>query len=718
MANLTGPVFTQLQAQLAGQAIANPLLAVCNSTVDKLIAEHTQSSRPGMLLGKIQSGKTKAFIGVLALAFDNGFDHAVIFTKGTKALARQTLARLRKDLKLAIDNDLIGVNDIMTLPDTLTPWDLARKQIFVCKKEDDNLERLSEVLTEEYPELAESRILLIDDEADLASIGFRRKQGVIEANVIPSQINDLREDLTNASYLLVTATPYALYLQPEEIQIPADQKIFLPMFPAFTELVPVPAAYIGGEFYFEQCNDPASVAYFLHVEVDQSELAVLKKPNHPDLDLADILTTDEIEALRRAIVTFIVGGDIRRWQQSEAGELPLKKYSFLFHTETSKASHNWQQQVLTTLINNLRQAAQNNIGAITPLITAARDDLAQSIGLAGTALPPIATVLARFPAAVNATTIEKVNTDNDVEQLLDENGQLLLRNPLNVFIGGNILDRGITIDNVIGFYYGRNPKKSQQDTVLQHARMYGYRAQNDLAVTRFYTTALIYSRMDTIHQFDSALRAAFEQGGHNNGVVFIRRDPANEVTACSPNKILLSRITTLRPNGRLLPAGFLPTANSPALSGQIDTLLAGVDPNPAALTYTLPIATAEQIIDRIAQSLTMDADSEFDFNGMKAAMSYMAASNPNAGEVGQVVCLVRRARQDRKRRANGRLQNAPYGEADDNAIQAIRGARPALYLYREEGQTAHGWNDRAFFWPVLTPPQNMQPVIFSSKTGN
>ncbi len=97
------------------------MLTVCNDTVDQLLAQPTQSARPGMLLGMIQSGKTKAFIGVLALAFDNGFDHAIVFTKGTKALARQTVARLRKDLRRALDNDLIGVNDIMTLPETLTP---------------------------------------------------------------------------------------------------------------------------------------------------------------------------------------------------------------------------------------------------------------------------------------------------------------------------------------------------------------------------------------------------------------------------------------------------------------------------------------------------------------------------------------------------------------------------------------------------------------------
>src|ERR1700736_465523 len=135
MADQTGPVFTQLQAQLVAQPIAGDLLTVCNDTVDQLLAQPTQSSRPGMLLGMIQSGKTKAFIGVLALAFDNGFAHAVVFTKGTKALARQTVARLRRDLRLAIEQELVTVDDIMTLAETLSPWQLERKLILVCKKE-------------------------------------------------------------------------------------------------------------------------------------------------------------------------------------------------------------------------------------------------------------------------------------------------------------------------------------------------------------------------------------------------------------------------------------------------------------------------------------------------------------------------------------------------------------------------------------------------------
>jgi RecG-like helicase len=66
-------------------------------TVEHLLAIQTSAERPGMLLGKIQSGKTKTFLGAIALAFDNGFDIAVILTKGTKALARQTLERVRRE---------------------------------------------------------------------------------------------------------------------------------------------------------------------------------------------------------------------------------------------------------------------------------------------------------------------------------------------------------------------------------------------------------------------------------------------------------------------------------------------------------------------------------------------------------------------------------------------------------------------------------------------
>ncbi|WP_205731261.1 Z1 domain-containing protein, partial [Acinetobacter baumannii] len=66
-------------------------------------------------------------------------------------------------------------------------------------------------------------------------------------------------------------------------------------------------------------------------------------------------------------------------------------------------------------------------------------------------------------------TVTKVNSEENVINMLDDTGQLKLRSPLHIFIGGQVLDRGITLTNLIGFYYGRRPNKFQQDTVLQHS---------------------------------------------------------------------------------------------------------------------------------------------------------------------------------------------------------------------------------------------------------
>ena len=151
--------------------------------------------------------------------------------------------------------------------------------------------------------------------------------------------------------------------------------------------------------------------------------------------------------------------------------------------------------------------------------------------------------------------ITKVNSERQVEELLDAEGQLRLRTPLNVFIGGQILDRGVTIANLIGFFYGRRPQIYQQDTVLQHSRMFGFRPLEDLAVTRFYTEPAIYTAMRRMHESDVALRQTIERNP-DQPVVFIQRDPAGRIRPCSPNKILISNTTTLRPFKRILPIGF------------------------------------------------------------------------------------------------------------------------------------------------------------------
>jgi hypothetical protein len=171
------------------------LKACMEQTVKGLLDNETDMHKPGMLLGKIQGGKTRAFIGIIALAFDNDYDMAIILTKGTKALARQTFERLKKDFRTFIEYDMIKLYDILHIPERLPGWVLKRKLIMIVKKETNNLERTIRAIVSTYPDLGTRKILIIDDEADFASIGFtrNRKEGIIELRKIASQIDELRK---------------------------------------------------------------------------------------------------------------------------------------------------------------------------------------------------------------------------------------------------------------------------------------------------------------------------------------------------------------------------------------------------------------------------------------------------------------------------------------------------------------------------------------------
>ncbi|MBK7072931.1 MAG: hypothetical protein IPH44_11570 [Myxococcales bacterium] len=713
-----GPIFT-LYASAQSPALSDDTTDCAARTVEQLLDVATDENKPGMLLGKIQSGKTRTFLAAVALALDAEFGLAIIFTKGTRALARQTLARIRRDFRGAIEQEHVLAFDIRAMPDNLTDWELGKKLIIVCKKEDDNLAALSDNLLQVYPQLAQRKTLIIDDEADFASVGYRRTGGIVTAAVIPVQIDTLRQQLADVAFLQVTATPYSLYLQPDgDIEVPPNG-LFLPVRPAFTELVPVHGGYIGGEYYFEQSLVAGSVASYLHVEVSEAEMEVLKENDPATFDIDECLASQAIESLRRSIVTFVVGAWIRRWQERH-DHRPPQRYSFIVHTETTKTAHSWQAQIVARVIGDLRAATQANEPVADELLEAAHADLAFSLAAAGVAFPMPAEVRAGFADALNAAMTSTVNSEKQIDELLDESGQLQLRTPYNIFIGGQILDRGLTIENLIGFFYGRRPKRAQQDTVLQHSRMYGNRSPADLAVTRFYTTQSIYNSMSMIHDFDTALRTAIEAGGQNAGVIFLRSDQNGRLVPCAPTKTLLSTINSVRPNSRLqVPAGF--TTREPA---EVATLLAELDAaigihvddgdTPPAVMVSIDVA--EAILDRVAALLVFRPDAPWEVRTFKAALRHLATANANPAEQGQVVLLVRRGRAlPRIRRSDNRYQTAVDSAIETGAVTTASQQAPALLLYRQNGEEDEGWRGIPFWWPLVRTPVIARAVVFANE---
>lgn len=698
---------------------ADDLILCMEGAVDKLLEKETSSQKPGILLGKIQSGKTRAFIGIMALSFDNGYDAAIILTKGTKALLKQTVQRMEKDFAEFIQQDKAEVFDIMVMPDNLTAYERNKKLIIIVKKEVNNMRRILEKLASVYPDLREKRILIVDDEADYASISFRKHAEAVEVGRISSQIDELRSIVQKVDYLQVTATPYSLYLQPSIVE---DRVEFLPKRPAFTILLPKHDEYVGGDFYFNESENEDSIAHFIFEEVSMEEREVLKEPDARRLKLEDVFSSNKIIVLRRAIINFLVGSIIRRIQQAGAGE-PQQKYAFIAHSEIHRNSHGWQLEIIRALITDLAKIAKDSPQSLNTLVQESYDDVKKSIEKIDTlTMPPIDDVMGGIIKSLvdEHIMVTTVNSDKEVEELLDSEGQLKLRNPMNIFIGGQILDRGVTVNNLIGFYYGRKPKRFQQDTVLQHSRMYGARPLNDLAVTRFYTTRDIYEVMRRIHEFDSSLREAFEKGDHSNGVYFIRKDVTGRLVPCSPNKLLLSSLATLRPYKRLLPIGFQTgyKSNIGNTIEKIDEIVSswftGKDENDPTL---VALNDCIKLIDLISNTIELDESYSFNWKTFKASLEHLSLHSRNTSETGKVWVLVRRGRNAKRIREGGRPENAPDTPQREGVIvKRVSVDTPSLMLLRQSGVKEDGWRDAEFWWPVLMAPENTEVTVFAEET--
>ncbi|MBO9529584.1 MAG: hypothetical protein J7514_07280 [Acinetobacter oleivorans] len=710
---------TAFYARLRDARKDDDALAACvERVVNQLQDKSTSNDRPGMLLGKIQSGKTRAFVGVIARAFDRRFDIAIVLTKGTKTLSAQTVARLEHDFREFIDEDEFLVFDIKQPPGKLTKSEQRRKLVIVAKKQADNLRRLLQFFEIDYPELKAKNVLLIDDEADLASIRFvpSKNGNDVEQGRIAEQIDDLRRMVAHLAYLQVTATPYSLYLQPEDYA--EESYIFKPKKPAFTEVLQPHNGYVGGDDYFipHDENDPRS---YLFITVQNSEQDALRRPDQRRIRENMVLDSPNTIGLVRAIITFILAVNVRRWQQADSGE-KKKKYAMVIHNDTQTQAHNWQYQIIEWVLNAITEAAIASAENFKPLFNRAYSDISASIKADKGRMPSVKQALTMFVEALQGQDVvmETVNKDNDVMALLDDKAELKLRTPYNIFVGGSILDRGITIPNLISFYYGRNPKTMQADTVLQHSRMYGNRDRRDLAVTRFFTSQDVYNRLYTINEFEYALREAFENGSHDRGVVFIQSDRDRKVRPCAPNKVLLSNVVAVRPNGLYLPTGFDTIAGKEVIKAQ--EMLKKIIPKKAIdkqIFIEISRELSLQIIDLVEQTLDIPTG-DFEWNVMRGLINYY--SDVRDPQDGKVLLLAETGRRiDRENSGDKSGLSILGGEALRNLVMDASRLKPALILLQQDGSKQLGWHgNQKFWWPILAAPGAVEPCIFATKVAS
>jgi hypothetical protein len=416
------------------------------------------------------------------------------------------------------------------------------------------------------------------------------------------------------------------------------------------------------------------------------------------------------------LLTFLLAVSIRRRQQKELGH-PPQKYSMIIHNDTRRDAHDWQWETVQKLRKVFEEAAEKTDPRLRKVFDEAYTDLSKSVKADGGLLPSANKCYEDVQTLLmdGELNVQRVNSDVQLAPLLDaETAELKLRTKANLFIGGSILDRGITVPNLLSFYYGRSPKRMQADTVLQHSRMYGARPKADLAVTRFYTSRGVYSRLRQIHMLETTLRNAFEIGAHDLGVIFIQSDARGGIIPCAPSKISLSDVVAIRPSDVLLPTDFDTIA-----AGKLRKQMTEID----ALIpreciggkrfVDIKLEDALALLEAIQPTLVSDVEPEFDWDAMRGLLTYFAKK---AG--GRVLLLAEEGRKLNKAASGDRSGMSILGTPElRNLVREETRTAPALLLLKQEGGSDLGWKAGPFWWPMLASPPKSVSCVFATKVA-
>ncbi len=403
------------------------------------------------------------FLG--AIGADEGYRTILILTSDNDPLYEQTLGRTREAFP---GMDILGKADIKDEAAFLQRIKGSTCAIVMTKN--------AGLLGTLIENLKKGRVrglscLIIDDEADQASLNTRAKKADGTRSKINDKLLELRGFFEKNTYLQVTATPQALFLQ-----TPGHE-----FRPKFTVLSHPGSGYVGGEEFFGEGSS-------LVREFDLNHIAALTSASQPSPRM-------EIPAsLLRALDTFMIGATHKRLKDAD------QNCAFLCHVSTKTDDHRHIESLLREYKIDLAKGAKARDAALIKRLKAAYEDLAQTH-------PPLSdpgfdTLLQAIDFFSPGIAVKLVNGETDED--------VAVRSPYNLFVGGNKLGRGVTIKNLLVSYYGRHPKRPQADTVLQHARMYGYR-RADIGLLRLFLPQELHTVFRAVNKMERGLRDLISQ---------------------------------------------------------------------------------------------------------------------------------------------------------------------------------------------------------------
>lgn len=483
----------------------------------------------GLVIGHVQSGKTANMEALMAMAADHGWNMFIVLSGTIENLRLQTLRRMQKDLNQEGNLMWRGIEH----PSKRSQYGERAQDMFfgqnsqtryftVCLKNASRLRKLIDWIHANKAAHDQMKILVIDDEADQASISntaVERAKAERERKGINKLIVDLVEDrhykseLSNGkvvamNYVMYTATPYANFLNEstEESLYPRD----------FIWTLKTSDEYIGPNQIFGTTEPEASDGLGITREVTPDELNGIKS--------IYLEESDELpESMKAAICWFMCAVAVMRYWNYK------KPISMLVHTSQRQDHHELIANCISRWVNGIDKAKLLDMCRCIYNEETARISKNEWLSRFSNYGVP-ADQIRDYPDFSKIEAGIQVLIDNNMQHIkMTDEGDLRYHSGLHlvidncskngvqsdndyvrlaypdpdtdpypspapafIIVGGSTLSRGLTIEGLVSTFFLR--ASCQADTLMQMGRWFGYRKGYELLPR-------IWMTQDTIEKF-------------------------------------------------------------------------------------------------------------------------------------------------------------------------------------------------------------------------
>lgn len=495
-ANIDPYYWMRYKKLLVQKRFSSQVIATLDDVTDRILGlmENPGKAGPwnrrGMVVGHVQSGKTANYTGLICKAADAGYRLIVVIAGIHNNLRNQTQLRIdegfvgRDSARLLSKKEdaFVGVGRFdadpkrrpMTFTNSLKDFSkvmatgvgvalesLNVPTVFVIKKNSSTLKNLLEWLQEHNAKrggkTVEAPLLVIDDEADNASINVSHDRG--EVSRINGQIRSLLRMFDRACYVGYTATPFAnIFIDPD-----TDDEMFKEdLFPRnFIVSLDPPSNYFGANRVFLQ--DSEQIIRYIYDNEDALPLV-------HDKDFQIVALPN---SLMDAVRTFVVSKAIRLLRGHDGQHCSMLVNTSRFTNVQSQIRNELHSRLDLIKASVRVNGALPSEKALNDKEIKALHDIWKREYSTRDGSDWVSIQKKLHEAAAPIKVVEVNSKASGTLNYADHT-----TSGLNVIaVGGYSLSRGLTLEGLTISYFLRN--SMMYDTLMQMGRWFGYRPEYD-----------------------------------------------------------------------------------------------------------------------------------------------------------------------------------------------------------------------------------------------